>query len=61
MDSKGYRKAMEELEKLASKVEDPATSIDDIDALIKRADALTEACRRYLRGAREKTEQLDTH
>lgn len=52
---------MEELEKLASKVEDPATSIDDIDALIKRADALTEACRGYLRGAREKTEQLDTH
>ena len=58
MDSKEYQSALEELDRIASKVEDPATGIDDIDALIKRADALIDSCRRYLRTAREKTELL---
>ena len=49
-----YAKAVEELEAIASKVEDPQTGIDDIDRYIKRSEELIPACRAYLRGAREK-------
>ena len=49
-----YPKAMEELEALAAKVEDPQTGIGDIDKYMKRSQELLEACRAYLRGAREK-------
>ena len=49
-----YMKAMEELEAMAAKVEDPATGIDDIDRYMKSSQELLEACRAYLRGAREK-------
>ena len=48
-----YAKAMEELEAIAAKVEDPKTGIDDIDKYIKRSEELVSACREYLRGARE--------
>ena len=44
---------MEELEAIAKKVEDPQTGIGDIDKYIKRSAVLIEACRRYLRTARE--------
>lgn len=49
-----YKKAVEELEAMAAKVEDPNTGIDDIDKYMKRSQELIEACRAYLRGAREK-------
>lgn len=49
-----YKKAIEELEAMAAKVEDPNTGIDDIDKYMKRSQELLEACRAYLRGAREK-------
>ena len=49
-----YRKAIEELETIALKVEDPNTGIGDIDKYIKRSEELISACRAYLRGAREK-------
>lgn len=49
-----YAKAVEELEAIAAKVENPETGIDDIDKYIRRSDELIEACRAYLRGAREK-------
>lgn len=49
-----YAKAVEELEMIAAKVEDPQTGIDDIDKYMKRSQELIEACRAYLRGAREK-------
>ena len=49
-----YMKAVEELEAMAAKVEDPTTGIDDIDKYMKRSQELLEACRAYLRGAREK-------
>lgn len=49
-----YPKAMEELEAMAAKVEDPQTGIGDIDKYMKRSQELLEACRAYLRGAREK-------
>ena len=53
-----YTKAIEELEAIAAKVEDSNTGIDDIDKYIKRSQELIEACRAYLRGAREKIENL---
>ena len=49
-----YVKAIEELEAMAAKVEDPSTGIDDIDKYMKRSQELLEVCRAYLRGAREK-------
>lgn len=49
-----YTKAIEELESIAAKVEDPDTGIDDIDRYIRRSEELIEACRAYLRGARER-------
>mgnify|MGYP003457918973 CR=1 FL=1 len=52
-----YSKAIEELEAIAAKVEDPKTGIDDIDKYIRRSEELIEACMAYLRGAREKLEQ----
>ena len=48
-----YAKAMEELEAIAVKVEDPNTGIGEIDRYMKRSQELIEACREYLRGARE--------
>ena len=53
-----YVKAMEELEAIAAKVEDPKTGIEDIDKYIKRSEELVNACREYLRGAREKLDGL---
>lgn len=49
-----YAVAVEELEKIARKVEDPDTGLDDIDKYIKTADELIGRCRSYLRTAREK-------
>lgn len=54
-----YNKAVEELESIAAKVEDPNTGIGDIEKHIKRSQELIEACRAYLRGAREKLDALD--
>ena len=48
-----YKKAIEELEAIASKVEDPQTGIDEIDKYMKRSQELIAQCRDYLRGARE--------
>ena len=54
-----YAKAVEELEAIAAKVEDPKTGIDDIDKYIKRSEELISACREYLRGVREKVEGMN--
>lgn len=54
-----YVKAVEELEAIAAKVEDPQTGIGDIDRYIKRSEELIAACRAYLRGAREKLDAMD--
>ena len=53
-----YSKAIEELEAIAAKVEDPKTGIEDIDKYITRSEELISACRDYLRGVREKVEKL---
>lgn len=52
-----YAKAIEELETVAARVEDPQTGIDDMEKYIRRSKELVEACRAYLRGAREKLTQ----
>lgn len=57
MEGFDYAKAVEELEAIASKVEDPQTGIDDIEKYIRRSEELVEACRAYLRGVRS---QLDS-
>lgn len=51
-----YTKAVAELEEIAAKMEDPATSLDDIGALVKRSKELIAACRTYLRSVRESIE-----
>ncbi len=56
-----YAEAVSELEKIADKVENPATGIDDIDRYIRRADELIAACRKYLRTAREKADAIETY
>ena len=54
-----YGKAIEELEAIAAKVEDPKTGIEDIDKYIKRSEERISACRDYLRGVREKVEGMN--
>lgn len=54
-----YAAAVAELEAIAAKVEDPKTPVEDMEAMIRRSVDLIAACRAYLRGAREKVEQMD--
>ena len=54
-----YAKAVEDLEKIAAKVEDPATKLDDIDALVVRSKELLKACRAYLRTVQERIDKLE--
>ena len=58
MEQFDYKKAIEELEAIARKAEDPATTLADLDATIKRSEELIEACREWLRTARTKVENL---
>jgi exodeoxyribonuclease VII small subunit len=58
-DNFDYKKALEELEAISKKVEDPSTALGDIDALIKRADALIASCREYLRTARNSVDRIE--
>lgn len=58
MEEFDYAKALEELERIAEKVEDPSTAIDDIDKHIRRSDELVGKCREYLRTLRTKTDNL---
>lgn len=60
MEKFDYAKAVEELESIAVKVEDPQTGIDDIDRYIRRSDELVRACREYLRGARAKLDDMQS-
>ena len=53
-----YNKAVTELEKIAARVEDPATGLDEIERLIKQSDELIGRCREYLRTIRQTTEAL---
>ena len=59
MEKFDYGKAVAELEEILTKVEDPATSIDDIDRYVRQTEVLTERCRSYLRSVREKVDTID--
>lgn len=54
-----YVKAVEELEAIAAKVEDPNTGIDDIERHIRRSEVLVKSCRAYLRGVRDRLDSMD--
>ena len=58
MKEADYNKAVAELEKIAARVEDPATGLDEIERLIKQSDELIGRCREYLRTVRQTTETL---
>ncbi len=53
-----YAGAMAELERIAQKVEDPSTALDDVERYIRRSDELIAKCREYLRTMKTKTEVL---
>lgn len=55
-----YSKAVEELESIALKVEDPSTGIEDIEKYIRKSEQLISSCRAYLRGARQMADALDS-
>lgn len=54
-----YAKALQELEEIAVKVENPETKLDDIDALVGRSRELLRQCREYLRQVKDKIDSLD--
>jgi exodeoxyribonuclease VII small subunit len=56
MEDFDYQKATAELEKIAEKVEDPSTGLDDIDRYVKQSEELISKCRAYLRTVREKVD-----
>ncbi len=53
-----YDEAVAELEKIAARVEDPATGLDEIDRCIRRSDELIARCREYLRTVRNTIDNL---
>ena len=60
MDKFDYKKAVDELEKIAVKVEDPSTGLDDIDKYVRRSSELVASWRSYLRTVRDKVVNIDT-
>lgn len=56
-----YAEAVEELESIAAKVEDPATALGDIERHVKRSQELIEACRAYLRGVRDRIGSMESN
>lgn len=59
MEKFDYTKAIATLEKIALKVEDPSTGVEDIDKYIRQTEELVEKCRAYLRTVREKVDTID--
>lgn len=54
-----YAAALAELEQIASKVENPETKLDEIDALVTRSKELLKGCREYLKGVKDKIDSLE--
>ena len=54
-----YAKAVERLEEIAKKVEDPQTGLDEMDKYLAESEELIGKCREYLRTARERLAELD--
>ena len=58
MEKFEYSKAMEELELIASRMEDPLTPFGEMEKMVVRSEQLLASCRAYLRGTRERLETL---
>ena len=58
-DKFDYAKAIEELDQIAAKVENPETNLDDIDALVVRSKELLKQCRDYLKSVKDKIDSID--
>jgi len=56
MEEFDYQKAVEALEEIAKKVEDPSTGLEDIDRYVKQSEELVTKCRAYLRTVRDKVD-----
>lgn len=54
-----YAAALAELEQIASKVENPETKLDELDALVTRSKELLKGCREYLKGVKDKIDSLE--
>ncbi len=54
----GYREAVEELESIVAKIEDPSTKIEEISSLVKRAMNLAQICKKELGRYREEIDNL---
>jgi len=59
MEKFDYSEAVSRLEKIAEKVEDPSTGVDDIDKYVRETQDLVSRCREYLRSVREKLDTID--
>lgn len=54
-----YSKAINRLEEIAKKVEDPQTGLDEMDKYLAESEELITKCREYLRTAREKLSNIE--
>jgi len=54
----GYREALQEIEKLLAKIEDPETSFDELSKDVKRATELVEYCRKQLRNYKDEIDKI---
>ena len=54
-----YIEALDRLDKMAARIEDPATGLPEIEKLLKESSELVEACRQYLRNLREGWEKAE--
>lgn len=59
MEKFDYIGALDRLEELAVRVEDPSTGLEEIEQCIKESASIVEECRKYLRGCRDRASQLD--
>jgi exodeoxyribonuclease VII small subunit len=53
-----YSKAIQELDEIAKKVEDPGMKLEEMEALIVKTKSLVEKCHNYLRSAQETIDKI---
>lgn len=58
IDKLSYKEALERLEKLVGKLEDPTVKLEDIAADVKSAMELIRVCREKVKGYREESTSL---
>lgn len=52
-----YNSSILELERIETRVQDPATPLEEIDSLLERSAKLIQQCREYLRSERQRLEK----